>query len=329
MPYFTIVIPTFNRGHLLDRALRSCVVQDFGDWEAMVVDDASNDAAGVDSGEVVARIGDRRIRLIRHEQNRGVSEARNTGSLAAQGSWLVFLDDDDELVPGALTVIHGIAERSGSEVRRLIFAYVDDTGGTSPQPALQSGAVWGYRQYLEWVEEASERTDFMNCIHRDVFKSVLWPRDRSREDIFHFDLARNFRTGCHSEVVAIIHTDAASRFTDVPGYDRVLRMAPDLARQMIPILEQHGEALRMWAPRTFARFLRHAAINHYLAGSRRGGLRYSAALLRRRPFAPSAWGVLFLGLLSPKFLAASVALAKRRRSERVRYALSPLRPAVK
>jgi glycosyltransferase involved in cell wall biosynthesis len=329
MPYFTIVIPTFNRGHLLDRALRSCLAQNLGDWEAVVVDDASNDPAAIDSGDVVARIGDPRVRLIRQEQNRGVCEARNTGSLAAQGSWLVFLDDDDELVPGALTLIHGIAERSGPEVHRLIFAYVDDAGGTSPQPALHGGAVWDYRQYLEWVEEASERTDFMNCIHRDVFKSVLWPRDRSREDIFHFDLARRFRTECHSDVVAIIHTDAANRFTDVPGYERVLRMAPDLARQMIPILDQHGEALRRWAPRTFARFLRHAAINHYLAGNRKGGLRYSAALLRRRPFAPSAWGVLFFGLLSPRVLAAGVAVAKRRRSERLRYALSSLRPAVK
>src|SRR5204862_2978432 len=126
----TIVIPTFNRGHLLDRALRSCLAQDFSDWEAVVVDDASNDAAAVDCGDVVARIGDPRIRLIRQEQNRGVCEARNTGSLAAQGSWLVFLDDDDELVPGALTLIRDIAERSGSGAHRLIFAYLDAAGGT-------------------------------------------------------------------------------------------------------------------------------------------------------------------------------------------------------
>jgi len=78
MPYFTIVIPTFNRGHLLERALRSCLAQDFADWEAIVVDDASDDAHAVSSTVVVSRLDDPRVRLICHKENRGVCEARNT-----------------------------------------------------------------------------------------------------------------------------------------------------------------------------------------------------------------------------------------------------------
>jgi glycosyltransferase involved in cell wall biosynthesis len=326
MPSFTLVIPTYNRGHLLERALRSCLAQDFADWEAVVVDDASNDAAAVTAAEVVGRLGDGRIRVIRHEQNRGVCEARNTGALAAQASWLIFLDDDDELVPGALTLMHDVAGRAASGIRRLIFAYRDDEGAISPQPPLAGGAIWDYRRYLEWIEGVSQRTDFMNVIHREVFQSVLWPRDRSREDLFHFDLARRFLTECHSDVVAIIHTDAAHRFTAVPDYERVLRMAPDLARQTIRILDEHGEGVRKWAPQMFTRFLRQAAINNYMAGSRRRGIRYSLALLKRRPFAPSAWGVLLFGLLGRRALAAAVAFAKRSRAA---YAAPPLRPAVK
>ena len=329
MTHFTIVIPTFNRGHLLERALRSCLAQDFADWEAVVVDDASNDARAVAAADVVARIGDPRIRLIRHEQNRGVCEARNSGALAAQGRWLLFLDDDDELVPGALSRVAEVAARAGSDIKRLIFAYRDDEGRFSPQPPLADRSVWDYRGYLQWMERVSERTDFMNCIHREVFETVLWPRDRSREDLFHLELARRFRTECHSDVIAIIHTDAASRFTDVPDSARVLWMAPDLSRQAVRILDEHGEALRKWAPRTFARMLRHAAINNYMAGSRRRGLRYSTSLLRRRPFDLSAWGVLLFGMFGPRALARAVAAAKRRRSMRVAQAVSPLRPAVK
>src|SRR5437764_4024853 len=291
MTHFTIVIPTFNRGHLLERALRSCLAQDFVDWEAVVVDDASNDARAVAAADVVAPIADPPIRLIPHEQNRGVCEARNSGALAAQGRWLIFLDDDDELVPGALSRVAEVAARAGSDIKRLVFAFLDDRGGISPQPALADGDVWAYREYLQWMERVSERTDFINCIHRDVFETVLWPRDRSREDLFHLELARRFRTECHSDVIAILHNDAPTRFTDVPDSERVLGMAPNLSRQAIRILDEHGEALRKWAPRTFARMLRHAAINNYMAGSRRGGLRYSPALLRHRPFDPSPWGV--------------------------------------
>src|SRR5437016_1583877 len=177
MVYFTIVIPTFNRGHLLERALRSCLAQEFSDWEVVVIDDASNDAAAVAAADVVGRIGDPRVRLIRHEQNRGVCEARNTGALVAQGTWLIFLDDDDELVPDALARVHTVACRAGGGIKRLIFAYRDDAGRFSPQPALADGAVWDYHGYLQWIEQVSERTDYMNCIHRDVFQSVLWPRD--------------------------------------------------------------------------------------------------------------------------------------------------------
>src|SRR4051812_12882685 len=102
MPYFTFVIPTFNRGHLLERALRTCLGQDFSDWEAVVVDDASSDPSAVDAAEVVRRIGDPRVRLLRHDVNRGVCAARDTGVRAAKGTWLIFHDDDDELVPSGL-----------------------------------------------------------------------------------------------------------------------------------------------------------------------------------------------------------------------------------
>src|SRR5256885_12168137 len=152
MPYFTVVTPTFERGHLLERALRSCVAQDFTDWEAIVVDDASPGACAVSASDAVGAIGDPRVRLIRHEQNSGVCEARNTACRAARGRWLVFLDDDDELVPGALSLMHDAAERAGGEIHRHVYAYRDDDGLINPAPPLTTGAVWDYRTYFQWVD---------------------------------------------------------------------------------------------------------------------------------------------------------------------------------
>ena len=92
LPAVTVVIPTRDRVRLLTtHALRSALSQEGIALEVIVVDDGSTDG----TEESVAAIADTRLRLVRHEQPRGVSAARNTGIAAARGEWLAFLDDDD------------------------------------------------------------------------------------------------------------------------------------------------------------------------------------------------------------------------------------------
>jgi glycosyltransferase involved in cell wall biosynthesis len=97
-PLVTTVIPTFNRAQLLKRAVQSALSQTYQDFEVIVVDDASNDK----TPEVIGGIADGRTRYIRHEKNKGVSAARNTGILAAKGTLIGFLDSDDEWLPHKL-----------------------------------------------------------------------------------------------------------------------------------------------------------------------------------------------------------------------------------
>jgi len=75
IPTVSVIIPTYNRAHLVGRAIRSVLNQTFQDFEIIVVDDGSTD----NTEEVVKSFNDPRIRDIRHEQNRGGSAARNTG----------------------------------------------------------------------------------------------------------------------------------------------------------------------------------------------------------------------------------------------------------
>jgi len=80
-PKVSVVIPTYNRAHLVGRAIRSVLNQTYQDFEIIVVDDGSTD----NTKEVVKSFNDPRIRYIRHEKNRGGSAARNTGIRAARG----------------------------------------------------------------------------------------------------------------------------------------------------------------------------------------------------------------------------------------------------
>jgi glycosyltransferase involved in cell wall biosynthesis len=91
-PVVSVIMPTFNRARLLERALRSALNQTYNNLEIIVVDDASSD----DTPDVVKTVQDERVRYIRHETNRGGSAARNTGIRNATGEFIAFLDDDDE-----------------------------------------------------------------------------------------------------------------------------------------------------------------------------------------------------------------------------------------
>ncbi len=91
----------YNRAHTLDRAIESVLRQTYPHWELVIVDDGSTD--GTD--EVLGRRRDERIRVVRHDRNRGVTAAKNTGFDHARGDWIATLDSDDEIVPQALAVL--------------------------------------------------------------------------------------------------------------------------------------------------------------------------------------------------------------------------------
>lgn len=88
----SVIIPTFNRARTLPRAVRSVLNQSYAELELLIMDDGSTD----DTAELVAAIGDPRIRYVRLEGNRGASRARNAGLRLARGEFIAFQDSDDE-----------------------------------------------------------------------------------------------------------------------------------------------------------------------------------------------------------------------------------------
>jgi glycosyltransferase involved in cell wall biosynthesis len=96
MPYFSVIIPVYNRYRPVKEAVDSVLAQTFTDYELIVVDDGSTD----DTPRVAEEYGER-IRCLRQE-NRGVSAARNAGVAASSAPWLAFLDSDDRWLPEKL-----------------------------------------------------------------------------------------------------------------------------------------------------------------------------------------------------------------------------------
>ena len=97
----TVTIPAYNAEATLAEAVGSALGQTFGDLEVLVVDDCSRTPAA----EVLADVRDPRLRIVRHERNRGLSAARNTALAATRTPLLSQLDADDTWAPGYLEAV--------------------------------------------------------------------------------------------------------------------------------------------------------------------------------------------------------------------------------
>ena len=116
-PRVSVVIPTYNRGNVLPRAIESTLAQTFSDFELIVVDDGSTDH----TTEVVRGIADPRVRLVGDTTNRGPSAARNQGIREARCGLVAFLDSDDEWLPRKLEL--QLARMDGDPDPKTAVAY--------------------------------------------------------------------------------------------------------------------------------------------------------------------------------------------------------------
>ena len=113
MPFFSVIIPSYNRGHIIVRAIESVLNQSYSDFEIIVVDDGSID----ETRTVISSQNDPRISYL-FQQNKGVCTARNLGASKAKGDYLVFLDSDDYVAKEWLMdFYHAISEKAPDIVR--------------------------------------------------------------------------------------------------------------------------------------------------------------------------------------------------------------------
>jgi glycosyltransferase involved in cell wall biosynthesis len=117
MPYFSIVIPTFNRAHLLMGTVMEVLSQNFTDFELIIADDGSSD----NTKEIVEKISDSRV-IYKFQTNSGVSAARNFGASFAQGKYLIFLDSDDKVSKSWLEDYDNVLSKNNVE---LVFSNME------------------------------------------------------------------------------------------------------------------------------------------------------------------------------------------------------------
>lgn len=120
IPQLSVVIPLYNKEEQIKRAVDSVLMQEFSNFELIVINDGSTDK----SAQIVAGIPDDRIRLI-NKPNGGVSSARNLGMSEAKGKYVILLDADDHFLPGAFDLM---MDPHDADIVVGSFIQTDDAG---------------------------------------------------------------------------------------------------------------------------------------------------------------------------------------------------------
>ena len=135
-PIVSIVMPCYNNGQTLARTVKSIQAQTQTNWELIAVDDGSRD----DTLSVLERLAkdEPRMRVI-HQENGGVSSARNRGMDAACGQWIFFIDADDHLLEHALEHLLTLTDDSVDIVCGAYVMHFRDEGGRQEKHTCTSG----------------------------------------------------------------------------------------------------------------------------------------------------------------------------------------------
>ena len=125
----SIIVPIYNVAPYLRKCVDSLLAQDIKDYEIILVDDGSTDNSGAIADEIVSEAMDcsPTLRVI-HQENMGLSEARNTGTRTAQGEYIMYVDSDDYLQPNVLGALMEQVERDHLDVLRFRYQNVRECG---------------------------------------------------------------------------------------------------------------------------------------------------------------------------------------------------------
>lgn len=251
-PIFSIITPTHNRCESLRRAIASVQAQTLGDYEYLVVDDASTDG----TEPMMRQLTDPRIRYFRFDRWQGANPARNLGIQEARSEWLTFLDSDDEYLPQRLELLAGVRQSrpelqlilssfltmkrdqptlsanpelylDGDELEQVLMShgvYIAGTSITVRRSLLL--AAGGFTPSILRLQDREALLKLSRLTGAQLLATVDWKKHPSADSI------SRPREGYIESVGAMlrVHPDVGSRYRDLVGYHVARHILTDLLR---------------------------------------------------------------------------------------------------
>jgi succinoglycan biosynthesis protein ExoO len=184
VPFFSIVVPIYNKAPCLERSIKSVLAQTFTDFELVLVDDASTD----ESLKEVRKFSDPRIRLLHRDvPGPGGYAARNLGVAESRADWIAFLDADDEWYPEHLDVLRELAleSRGGVVATGWLLNYGGDAVRSNTFSAFHAASTQKTLHFTEFLQEAANKRPPMwtgsVAVRRELLQNVGGFPERCRK----------------------------------------------------------------------------------------------------------------------------------------------------
>lgn len=180
MPFFSVIIPLYNKENFIENTLKSIIDQSFTDFEVIIVNDGSTDK----SEEKTLEFGDARIRYFSKE-NGGVSSARNLGIEKARANYISFIDADDYWYPDFLFEMHENIKRFPEQ--KVFSAAIEVEISKKVIPAVYSITKTGDFEIVNYFSASSKESVIWTSsavFHKSVFEmsGVFDPKIKISED---------------------------------------------------------------------------------------------------------------------------------------------------
>ncbi|MBR3331316.1 MAG: glycosyltransferase family 2 protein [Mogibacterium sp.] len=181
----SVIVPVFNVRPYLAKALESVIRQTYSHLEIIVIDDGSTDGSGDICDEFAAR--DERIKVI-HQENRGLSNARNNGLDIMNGEAVAFLDPDDSYHPDYIKAMAEAMDRENADivVCKYTVHYSDKltkhTKEETARPSIKAG-VYGRDEALRALADGKINTAVWNKLYNSkLWDNIRFPDGHNYED---------------------------------------------------------------------------------------------------------------------------------------------------
>jgi glycosyltransferase involved in cell wall biosynthesis len=279
----SVIIPTYNRAHVISRAIGSVLSQTYQDFEIIVVDDGSTD----NTEDVVRSFKDTRVNYIGYKENRGANAAKNVGVRAARGDSIGVLDSDDEYLPERLEKTVHVLRDSSADIGVVYSNLLINRRGRMKKYLTHgiSGNIYAEELKFNYIPTCTAIVK-KQCLLEN-------PYDEKLPAFVDWDLwirlAKHYKFIYVDEPLSIWHCDSE---------ERISRNIGKIVAANKIFLEKYADDIVKY-PKVHARFL--YSIGHGLCRLRdvKNGRRYLLQSLKHYPLRTQSVMALTLSLLGP------------------------------
>ena len=190
-PYFSVIIPLYNKEAYVAKCINSILQQTFTNYEIIIVNDCSTDK----SLAIASTLLGNKARYIEHEKNQGLSATRNTGIQNAHTNYVTYLDADDTWEPQFLETIYRLTQNF-PEARIFGTSYFEVYNDVKRNPITGTEHLpQDFEGYLNYFKDNIKQGFYTHgsiCFHKDVFEKVGYYTSKIIWEDLDFNIRANY-----------------------------------------------------------------------------------------------------------------------------------------